>query len=122
MILIFRQALLIEIQIHLYFAKENRNNMEMFVLLSSFLCEVLGYDYQEILVDVQELFETVYLPFVRKNGNKGILPENKLLPNNDINVTTRHPYNIDPVKFLYIMTDIIHDYSLHKQSNKTIFN
>jgi hypothetical protein len=73
------------------------------------LCETIGYDYQEIKVDVQDLFETVYLPFVTSHGDEnGVLPNTLHLPNDDITTTPRHPYSIEPVKY-FVMCDLILD-------------
>jgi hypothetical protein len=81
----------------------------IYLLPPSNVCELIGFDYQEILVDVQELFEK-YLKFFNDNKNaNGKLPAGMELPNDNINIVPRYPYNIDPIKNLYIMTDMCAD-------------
>lgn len=89
---------------------ESKRHGYVYILPSPMLCETIGYDYQEIKVDVQELFEKIYLPFVRSHGDEnGVLPNTLHLPNDDITTTPRHPYSIEPVKYLFVMCDLILD-------------
>ena len=88
---------------------KNHSHGYLYVLPSPNLCEIIGFDYQEILVDVQELFEK-YLTFFNANKNsEGKLPDNLKLPEEDITIIPRYPYSIEPVKLLYVMSDICND-------------
>src|SRR5277367_1690802 len=88
---------------------KNHSHGYLYVLPSSNLCEIIGFDYQEILVDVQELFGK-YLTFFNANKNsEGILPDNLKVPEEDITIIPRYPYSSEPVKLLYVMSDICND-------------
>ena len=68
---------------------ESQRDGFVYILPSLKLCDSLGYDYQELLVDVQELFQTCYLTYVKSNGDEsGVLPNNLNLPDDDITNNT----------------------------------
>jgi hypothetical protein len=75
----------------------------LFILPEAQLCETIGYDFQEIIVNCEELYEK-YSKFRKENP-----AHSNHLPTDEAFMEPKYPFSLEKIKFLYVLSDICSD-------------
>jgi hypothetical protein len=72
----------------------------LYIVPTPQICEIIGYNYQEIIVNIEELFKKYY-SFRKENPN-----ENIPLPTDEAYMESKSPLTLDKTKYFYVISDI----------------